>query len=349
MTTSAISSDAPVRFAVVGCGHIGRRHATLIGHHPEARLVALADTDEALHADLTRTYGVPCYPTLSAMLAHGPAADVVNVCTPNADHAPQALQVLEAGRHVVVEKPMALTKADGEAIIYKALERSRAVFGVMQNRYSPPAVWLKELVDSGRLGRIFLVQVNCYWNRDERYYKPGGWKGDARRDGGTLFTQFSHFVDMLYWLFGDVRNLQARFYDFNHQNLTDFEDSGLVQFEFARGGVGCLQYSTATWDRNQESSLTIIAERGSVKVGGQYMERIEYCHVAGYQPPDLPAAAPPNQYPGYTGSAANHHFVIQNVVDTLRHRAYASTNALEGLKVVEIIERIYALKTDGGL
>lgn len=331
---------------MVGCGHIGRRHATIIQQHPEAELVALADTDDALAPELRRTFGVPFFLSLGAMLTDGPTADVVCVCTPNADHAPQAIQVLEAGRHVVVEKPMALTKADGEAIIYKALERSRAVFGVMQNRWSPPARWLKELVESGRLGRIFLVQVNCFWNRDGRYYKPGGWKGDAHRDGGTLFTQFSHFVDMLYWLFGDVRNLHARFYDFNHQNLTDFEDSGLVQFDFMRGGAGCLQYSTSAWDRNQESSLTIIAERGSVKVGGQYMERIEYCHVADYEAPNLPPAAPPNQYPGYTGSAANHHFVIQNVVDTLRHRAYASTNALEGLKVVDIIERIYALRPE---
>ncbi|MEC8617474.1 MAG: Gfo/Idh/MocA family oxidoreductase, partial [Bacteroidota bacterium] len=211
----------------------------------------------------------------------------------------------------------------------------------MQNRYSPPSVWLKEMVDQKIIGDIFMVQVNCYWNRDDRYYKKGGWKGTSELDGGTLFTQFSHFIDIMYWLFGDIDNIQGKFNDFTHQDSTDFEDSGFISFDFKEGGMGCLNYSTAVWGSNLESSMTIVGSNGSVKVGGQYMNEIEYCNIKDYQMPKLAPSNPPNDYGPYKGSAANHHYIIENVVDTLRGKTVATTNALEGLKVVEIIERIY--------
>jgi predicted dehydrogenase len=214
----------------------------------------------------------------------------------------------------------------------------------MQNRYSPPSVWLKEIIDSGRLGEIFIVDINCYWNRDERYYAKAGWKGTKDLDGGTLFTQFSHFIDIMYWLFGDIDNITGRFADFNHKATTDFEDSGMVNFEFINGGIGSLNYSTSVWGSNLESSMTIIGSKGSVKVGGQYMNEVEFCNIENYEMPELPEASPANDYGSYKGSAANHHFIIQNVVDTLRNRNVATTNALEGLKVVDIIERIYKVR-----
>lgn len=332
--------DNKLRFAVVGCGHIGKRHAEMIGRHPGTELVAICDvrSPEETGAD---TFGVPCFSDLGTMLRDVPAIEVVNVCTPNGLHAAQCLQALEARKHVVCEKPMALTKADCEAVIFKALQVHRTVFGVMQNRYSPPSQWLKQMVDSGTLGDIHIVQVNCYWNRDARYYKPGSWKGTADLDGGTLFTQFSHFVDILYWLFGDITDIHGRFADFNHQGLTAFEDSGLVNFRFRNGGIGCINYSTAVWDRNLESSMTIIGSKGSVKVGGQYMDQVEYCHVEGYAMPTLAPTNPANDYGAYKGSANNHGHIIDNVVDTLRGHSTLTTNALEGMKVVEIIERIY--------
>ncbi len=339
-------SDLPVSFGVVGFGRIGQRHAAIVAGHPESQLTAVVDCDATLAPRVRDQYGVPFYTSLDQLLAD-PARvpEVINICTPNHLHAPQAIAALRAGAHVVIEKPMALHRAEGEAVLYEALQRHRLAFCVMQNRYSPPAVWLKEMVSSGRLGQIFFVQINCYWNRDARYYQPGGWKGQQATDGGTLFTQFSHFVDMLYWLFGDVHRLSGRFYDFNHADLTEFEDSGSVQFELVRGGAGVLNYSTSVWGQNLESSLIVLAERGSLRVGGQYMEEVTYCHVQDYQMPTLPAAAPPNDYGAYKGSAANHHFVIENVVNTLRQRTVATTNALEGLKVVDIIERMYALRT----
>jgi UDP-N-acetyl-2-amino-2-deoxyglucuronate dehydrogenase len=328
------------KFAIIGCGHIGKRHAEMIKRNPEAELVALCDV---LTADKTNTaqFGVPQYSTLAEMLATHPEIDVLNIATPNGFHTKHALEGLEAGKHIVVEKPLALSKADAEKVIFKSLQVNRKVFAVMQNRYSPPSVWIKDMVENGKLGKIFMVQLNCYWNRDNRYYKPGSWHGNKKLDGGTLFTQFSHFIDILYWLFGDIHNIKSRFYDFNHTELTDFEDSGIVSFEFLNGGCGVFNFSTSIWDKNLESSMTIIAEKGAVKIGGQYMEKIEYCHVKDYEMPELAPTNPGNDYGDYKGSAQNHNFVIDNVLDVIHNRDTITTNALEGLKVVEIIERIY--------
>jgi len=313
----------------------------MIVRNEESELVAMCDIQEKDLLGID-SYEVPFYPAIEDMLTNHPEMDVVCVCTPNGFHASHSLAALGANKHVVCEKPMALSKAKCEEIIFKALRMSKQAFCVMQNRYSPPSEWIKGVVEDGLLGNIYMAQVNCYWNRDSRYYKEGGWKGTADLDGGTLFTQFSHFIDIMYWLFGDITDIRGNFHDFNHNNSTDFEDSGMVHFNFVNGGMGCLNYSTSVWDSNLESSLTIIGEKGSVKIGGQYMNEVEYCHIDGYEMPELSAANPANDYGAYKGSAANHHFIIENVVDNLRGRTPITTNALEGLKVVEIIERIYA-------
>lgn len=331
-----------IKFAVIGFGHIGKRHAEMIRRNPESELIAVCDIRSADELGI-KDQKEPFFNSAETMLNAGLDVDVVCVCSPNGLHAPHALMALEKGKHVVCEKPMALTKADCEKIIFKALQVHKTVFCVMQNRYSPPSVWIKEVVDKKLLGDIFLVQLLCYWNRDERYYKAGGWKGTADLDGGTLFTQFSHFIDIMYWLFGDIRDIQAKFADFMHKDLTTFEDTGMVSFNFINGGMGCLNYSTAVYDTNLESSMTIIGSKGSVKIGGQYMNQVEYCHIRDYTMPELPPSSPANDYGSYKGSASNHHFIIENVINTLKGRTSVTTNALEGLKVVEIIERIYSL------
>jgi len=335
-----VAKEQKVKFAVVGCGHIGKRHAEMIQRNNEAELVALVDvkSKDQLNID---AYNVPFFNSLEAFLASDIEADVINIASPNGFHAGQALAALTAKKHVVIEKPVALKKVDAEKVIFKALHVHKHVFAVMQNRYSPPSVWIKEMVESNRLGKIYMVQLNCYWNRDERYYKPDSWHGKKDLDGGTLFTQFSHFIDILYWLFGDIENIHARLASHNHTHLTEFEDSGFVSFDFVNGGMGTINYSTSIWNQNMESSLTIIAENGSVKIGGQYMNEVEYCHVKDYAMPELAPTNPGNDYGAYKGSAQNHHYVIDNVIDVLKGRATITTNALEGLKVVDIIERIY--------
>ncbi len=338
------SNKKKIRFAVVGCGHIGKRHAEMVVRDPGAELVALCDIRPKEELGI-EAYPVAFFSDMRSLLQSGLDIDVINICVPNGLHAELAIQAIESGHHVVIEKPMALQVQDAEQVLQTSLKYQKEVFCVMQNRYSPPSVWIKQMIDSGRLGKIYLVQLNCFWNRDERYYKPGGWHGDACLDGGTLFTQFSHFIDIMYWLFGDIQHIQARFADFNHQQLTDFEDSGLVTFEFVNGGMGCLNYSTAVWNKNMESSMLIVAENGSVKIGGQYMNEVEYCHIKDYEMPELAPTNPGNDYGPYKGSAQNHNFVIRNVVEVLQHTgAQNTTTALEGLKIVDIIRRIYALK-----
>ena len=332
-----------IKFAVIGQGHIGKRHAEMIRQNPEAELVAVCDVllkEQIGLADIKEAY----FNSIDDLLTSGLEIDIINICTPNGFHAAYAIKALKAKKHVVLEKPIALTKQDAEEILFKSLEMSHHVFCVMQNRYSPPSVWLKELVDNATLGDIYMVKLDCFWNRDDRYYKKGNWHGDAKLDGGTLFTQFSHFIDIMYWLFGDVQNIRGNFADFSHKDLTDFEDSGVVTFDFINGGMGCLNYSTTVWDTNLESSITIIGSKGTVKVAGQYMNEVTYCHVKDYEMPELAPSNPPNDYGLYKGSAQNHHYVIENVIEKLTDKGSITTNVLEGLKVVDIIERIYSVR-----
>lgn len=320
-----------IRFAVIGYGHIGKRHAEMVSRNPEAELAAIVDINEG-NTTFNERYNVPQFRDLSELLTSEVSADVITLATPNGNHPSHALQALSFYKHVLVEKPLALNPNDARQVIKKANEVDKMVFTVMQNRYSAPSQWIKGLVNSGKLGRIYMVQVNCYWNRDSRYYTRTNWRGTTDLDGGTLFTQFSHFIDMIYWLFGDIQNIQARFADFAHQDLTDFEDSGFMSFEFVKGGMGALTFSTAVWDRNLESSMTVIAENGSVKIGGQYMDKVEYCHVKDYTFSPVESA----------DAASNHQHVIANVVDVLKGRSPVTTTAIEGLKVVDIISRMYA-------
>ena len=333
-----------IKFAVVGCGHIGKRHAAIIANHPQAELAALIDIKDSSTLSIQQ-YTVPFFSSLTSFLQSTIEADVVVIATPNGLHAMQAMECLKAKKHVAIEKPIALNAKDASNIIVAANTHHKNIFVVMQNRYSAPVAWLKQIVDDKILGSIYSVQLNCFWNRDERYYLPAtnqakkDWHGTKELDGGVLFTQFSHFIDIFYWLFGDVRNIKSKMH--SYKKLASFEDSGIATFEFGNNSIGCLNFSTAVWNKNFESSITIIAENGTVKIGGQYMDTIEYCDIKDYTLPQLPASNQQNDYGNYKGSANNHHFIIDNVVDVLNDKASIATTADEGLKVVDIIERMY--------
>src|SRR5690554_6051553 len=192
--------EGKIKFVIVGAGRIGKRHATMVMENQESELVALIDIQPQENLGLEK-FEVPFFNSLEDFLASNIEFDIASICTPNGLHADQSIQVLSQNKHVVCEKPMGLSKDNCEKVIFKSLQMSKHVFCVMQNRYSPPSEWIKSVVDQGVLGKVFMVQINCYWNRDDRYYKKGGWKGTQDLDGGTLFTQFSHFIDIMYWLF----------------------------------------------------------------------------------------------------------------------------------------------------
>ncbi len=338
-----------VRFAVIGLGHIGRRHAALIAAHPEAELVGICDTvpRTSLSWPIGVSDALPYFRTPAELLA-GADFEVACICTPNGLHATQALECLAGGRHVVVEKPLALTTEACDRLLEASRTHARHVFGVMQNRYSPASAWLKEILDRRMLGEVRQVHLDCFWNRDARYYlredgSRHAWHGDAVLDGGVLFTQFAHFLDLLCWTIGEVRPVRATFANQQHAGIHSFADTGMVHFALPGGGLGSLNFSTVIWDQNFESTFTVIGSRGTVKLGGQYMNEVRYCHGEGLPAPALPPGPKSNDYGPYRGSAANHHYVIDNVVEVLQGRGAVATTAEEGRRVVRLIESIYAL------
>jgi predicted dehydrogenase len=330
-------SDQKFRFALVGCGRIGNRHAEHINNN--GVLVAVCDNVKEKADALAAQYGCKAYTELSEMLAQE-EFDLLSVCTPNGLHAQHTIAGLKALRHVLCEKPMAISVYDCGEMIKQAEKSNRRLFIVKQNRFNPPVAALKEIIDEGRLGRLLSVQLNCFWNRNEAYY-ANSWKGTKDLDGGTLFTQFSHFIDLLYWFIGDVKEVKAIVKNSHHQGIIEFEDQGMVVLEFQNGVQGTIHYTVNSFAKNMEGSITIFGEKGTVKVGGQYLNELEYQAIEGYEISGLPPGNPPNNYGQYVGSMSNHDKVYENVVEVLSGKGSIATNGFEGLKTVEIIERIY--------
>ncbi|HEY4954375.1 MAG TPA: Gfo/Idh/MocA family oxidoreductase, partial [Gemmatimonadaceae bacterium] len=281
------------------------------------------------------------YPSIEEMLEAERNLDVVAVCSPNGLHARHTIAALEAGCHVLCEKPMAITVSDCSAMIQAAERANRCLFIVKQNRFNPPVVAVKKLLDEGRLGQVYSVQLNCFWNRNADYYRDT-WKGTLELDGGSLYTQFSHFIDLLYWMIGDVKEAFAIVDNYAHRGIIEFEDTGVVALRFDNGALGTINFTINSFSQNMEGSLTIFGERGTVKIGGQYLNELEYQDIQDYRIADLPPGSPANSYGHYQGSMSNHHLVYANVVDVLTGRGVIATSGYEGLKTVEIIDRIYA-------
>ncbi len=275
------------------------------------------------------------------MLVSVPGVEVVSICTPNGLHAMHSIAALRAGRHVLCEKPMAINVHDCGEMIKEAEKANRRLFIVKQNRFNPPVAAVKRIIDEGKLGRLYSVQLNCYWNRNPEYY-AGSWKGTKALDGGTLYTQFSHFIDLLYWIVGDVREVRAIVSNEHHKGIIEFEDQGVAILDFYSGVTGSVHYTVNAHEKNMEGSLTIFGEKGTVKIGGQYLNELEYQDIEGFAITDLPPGNPPNNYGKYVGSMSNHDKVYANVVDVLRQGGTIATNGFEGLKTVEIIDKIYA-------
>lgn len=325
-------------FGIVGCGRIAQRHAEHIQNN--GRLVAVCDVINEKASELAKQYSATAYEDLDKMLQSHPEIDVIAVCSPNGLHAEHSIKALKAGFHVLCEKPMALNVQDCGDMINAAEKANRRLFIVKQNRFNPPVAAVKNLIEEGRLGKIYSVQLSCFWNRNDAYYK-NSWKGTKALDGGTLYTQFSHFIDLLYWLIGDVKTVHAFGGNYHHNNIIEFEDTGVVSLKFYNDVVGTINYSVNSFEKNMEGSLTIFGEKGTIKIGGQYLNELEYQKIQGYAITDLPAGNPPNNYGHYQGSMSNHDKVYQNLTEVLTGNGVIATNGFEGLKTVEIIDKIY--------
>ncbi|HKJ80618.1 MAG TPA: Gfo/Idh/MocA family oxidoreductase [Ignavibacteriaceae bacterium] len=328
-----------LKFIIIGCGRIGGRHAAQIVKYGE--LVAVCDVVKERADSLGKEYNVNIYYDIDEMLNGEKSIDVVSVCTPNGMHADHSIKALKHGFHVLCEKPMSINVHDCGRMILEAERANRRLFIVKQNRFNPPVHVVKELIDKGTLGKIFSVQLSCFWNRNKEYYNESDWKGTLNLDGGTLFTQFSHFIDLLYYMIGDIKEVHAFTNNYNHNKEIEFEDTGVVALRFYNGAIGTINYTVNSYKRNMEGSLTIFAEKGTVKIGGQYLNELEYHNIEGVDIKDLPKGNPPNKYGKYEGSMSNHDQVYKNVVEVLIDGGVIATNGFEGLKTVEIIDKIY--------
>jgi UDP-N-acetyl-2-amino-2-deoxyglucuronate dehydrogenase len=328
-----------LKFAIIGCGRIAARHAEQINRL--GVLTAVCDKVESRAANFGEKYGARVYTNSDTLLSAEKDLDVVTICTPNGLHAEHSIKAFRNGFHVLCEKPMAISVYDCGEMIKEAEKANKRLFVVKQNRYNPPVRAIKDAIDDNRLGRIFSIQLNCFWNRNMEYYTDSDWKGTLSLDGGTLFTQFSHFIDLLYWIFGDVKKVNAFTSNFNHRKIIEFEDSGVVIVEFYNGIIGTINYTVNSFAKNMEGSLTIFGEYGTVKIGGQYLNELEYQNIKDFRITDLPPGNPPNNYGQYSGSMSNHDKVYENVIDVLLNKGTIGTNGFEGLKTVEIIDKIY--------
>lgn len=327
-----------LKFAIIGCGRIAQRHAEHINN--TGKLVAVCDTIKEKADTLASKYDAASYNDISTLLQNEKEIDIVSVCTPNGLHAAHSIQSLQAGFHVLCEKPMAIHLQDCQKMINEAAKAGRQLFVIKQNRFNPPVAAVKDAIEKGILGRIYSIQLSCFWNRNNDYYQ-NSWKGTKDMDGGTLYTQFSHFIDLLYWMIGDIKKVYALTANFAHENIIDFEDSGAAAVEFTNGAIGTINYTVNSYNKNMEGSLTIFAEKGTVKIGGQYLNELEYQNIEGFEFRDLPAGNKANEYGDYTGSMSNHDKVYKNLADVLLNGGAISANSFEGLKTVEIVQKIY--------
>jgi predicted dehydrogenase len=307
-----------------------------------ANLKAVCDIVESHAVHFADKYGPAVYTDYQEMLEKEKDIDVIAVCTPNGLHAENSIEAFRHGLHVLCEKPMAISVYDCGEMIKEAEKANKRLFVVKQNRYNPPVQAIKQALDEKRLGRILSISLNCFWNRNAGYYSGSDWKGTKNLDGGTLFTQYSHFIDLLYWMFGDIRRVEAITKNQNHENIIEFEDTGVVILEFYNGAIGTINYTVNSFEKNMEGSLTIFGENGTVKIGGQYLNVLEYQYIKDFRIVDLPEGNPANNYGQYLGSMSNHNMVYENVIDVLLNKGTIGTNGFEGLKTVEIIDRIYS-------
>jgi UDP-N-acetyl-2-amino-2-deoxyglucuronate dehydrogenase len=328
-----------VKFAVVGLGNIGTRHMAILSSHPGVQVSAICDVQLEKCKKYDLAGGIRSFADFDRMLEQCDA-DVVDICTPHHLHAEMAIKAANSGKNILVEKPMALTTSEANQMIAVAAKNKVRLFVVKQNRYNVPVVLTNQVLQEGRLGQIFMAQCNVFWNRNPEYYSESDWRGIKMLEKGALFTQASHFIDLMIWWFGDVTKAAAQIATRLHR--IEIEDCGVAQVEFSSGVMGSINWTTCVHDKNYEGCITIIGEKGTIKIGGQYLNKIEFWDVPGFPIPDsVQFNDRPNSYGKYQGSSSNHDKVINDVVNDLLYDQNNSVYGDQGLKTVRAIELIY--------
>lgn len=325
-----------LRFALIGCSKIAKRHAESLRLIADAKLAAVCDLEKTRADALGTEHGVPSYTDYRRML-ESEDIDVVTVMTPSGDHAKRVLDLINYGKHIVVEKPMALRLEDADAIIRGCDEAGIRLFVVKQNRYNRPIQALRNGLEEGRFGRLVLGTVRVRWSRDQAYYDSASWRGKWASDGGVLTNQASHHLDMLEWMMGDVAEVSAM----TTTRLVNIEteDTAVATLQFANGALGVIEATTATRPRDLEGSISILGEKGSVVVGGFSMDRLVTWQFAESRPEDTSIfethGANPDEF------AWNHREYLRDVVAAINTGKKALVDGLEGRRSLELINALY--------
>ena len=323
--------DAMKSFAIIGCGRIARRHAENILR--VGRLAAVCDVELSMAASFANDFGGKAYDSVDEMLAAEKDVEMVAICSPNGFHAEHIIKSLQAGKDVLAEKPLCLTKAAAWQIVETEKYCRRKLFLVKSARYNPIIKKLKEAIDGGELGRIYSFHLNCIWNRKDEYYT--GWKGKLFPDGGTLYNQFSHFIDVVLWLFGDVNEVKGFKANLAHAKSMEFEDSGAVALQMVNGAIGSFHWSVNAYQKNHEIALTIVAERGTVRVSGENLNEVQYINTQ--------AAIELPTY--HRDNWSNHKEIYDHLLSAQSTPQINFPDVFDGLRVVETIEEIYQATT----
>ncbi len=332
-----------IRFALVGCGRIAASHFGAIERHADrAELVAVCDVDrKALDAAASKT-GAKAYTRLDELLA-GSDADIVALATPSGLHADQTVEIAQAGRHVMTEKPMATRWQDGKRMVAACDAAGVRLFVVKQNRRNPTLQLLKQAVDQDRFGRIYMVAINVFWSRPQSYYESAAWRGTWEFDGGAFMNQASHYVDLLDWLIGPVESVQA--YTGTLARAIEVEDTGVMSVRWRSGALGSVSVTMLTYPKNFEGSITIIGEKGTVRVGGVAVNEIQHWDFADRRPED--AKVKSASYETTSVYGFGHPLYYDNVIKVLRGEAQPETDGREGLKSLEVLIATYLSARDG--
>jgi UDP-N-acetyl-2-amino-2-deoxyglucuronate dehydrogenase len=327
-----------IKFGLVGCGMISPKHIKAIIDLPEAELVAVCDTIKERADKIAQEEKCKSYQNYEDLLKED--LDVIAISTPSGMHANMSIKALESGKHVLCEKPMALNTKDTQKMMEAEKKSGQKFFLVKQNKFNPPIRALKDAVYHNKLGNLIMINSNVYWNRNDQYYANENWRGTKNIDGGMFFTLASHFLDLMLWIGGKVESVQSVMGNYNHPQI-ETEDAGIVLLKFKNGAIGKILVTTCVQPKNMEGNLYVLGTKGTVKVGGKYLNELEHWYVEGVETPKLEKSAPANDYGFYQGSMSNHDKVYKNVLDVLLKGEEIKTNSQQGHESIEVIQAAY--------
>ncbi|WP_133129588.1 Gfo/Idh/MocA family protein [Legionella yabuuchiae] len=336
-------NDREINIALVGCGRISKNHLQAIKQHDDRlHLSAVCDTDPSALRIATEEYGVDGYSSLDELLQYS-NADIVTLCTPSGLHSTQTIKIAESGRHVITEKPMATRWQDGLQMVRACDDAGVRLFVVKQNRLNATLQLLKKAVDSGRFGKIYMANINVFWTRPQDYYdQGGGWRGTWELDGGSFMNQASHYIDLIHWLLGPVQSVQAMMGTLERR--IQAEDTGVLNIRWRNGAMGSVNVTMLTYPKNFEGSITILGEKGTVRVGGLAVNEIQHWEFADEQPEDEEIKQANYQTTSVYGFG--HPLYYDNVINSLQGKEAPLVDGREGLTSLELLIAAYRAARD---